>query len=59
MKPANLCQPENPRFRAEIRANSWHPERDFGTNRPQRRRPTGCGIAKGSKSARMSCFQGQ
>ena len=48
-----------PSFRAEICANSWHPGRDFGTDRRRRRRLTSCGIAKGSKSARMSCFQGQ
>ena len=54
-----LVSARKPPFRAEICANSWHPERDFGTTRPRRRRLTGCGIAKASKSARMSCFQGQ
>ena len=54
-----LVSARKPPFRAEICANSWHPERDFGTNRPRRRRLTGCGIAEARKSARMSCFQGQ
>ena len=54
-----LVSARKPSFRAEICANSWHPGRDFGTDRRRRRRLTSCGIAKGSKSARMSCFQGQ
>ena len=56
---AALVSARKPSFRGEICANSWHPGRDFGTDRRRRRRLTSCGIAKGSKSARMSCFQGQ